>query len=244
MTATYEYLDLNEEKGHFTTHIPYQQCSDDRSFTYDPNIVIKKGSLKCLTSESDFHDNDISFDTNTKTETYSETTANTIKRFKLEFFIPKGTYSCDELCIKLNENYNLVSRGQDTVLDETLKDNPLLQDSGFFNNANYKYIADNGQNGMTFKTGDGTYVYFIGSSSFSMSFDGEKFKLDSIHTPYFTRLGGDDTIGSIGMAHYKIGSSGTAYKTITSNGGIFLTGVFFLLVFGQIPLVLKTLRLI
>ena len=99
------------------------------------------------------------------------------------------------------------------------------------NACTFKYPTDGQGQPIEVRPGHSTtkyFDYYIGSCLFSLSFDEEKFRLDSIHTPYFTNyVSSTQKGGEIAIVHKVKGTTLADVKMVSCNkgGGIFFTGL-------------------
>ena len=158
-----------------------------------------------------------------------KTAENSIKTFSMPFKMSVGTYTCDEICEIINQQINYVAQ-TNQVLNNQHSLNPLLQKSWQYAvSGKYNFINDDQSNDALFQVGNSKASYLFGSSNFSLGFDGEKFKFETINVPHFTCLDSTDSDnGHLAIAHILTGnlaSPDANCNVVDKAGGISFTAL-------------------
>ncbi len=223
-SVNFGYQDPAGNQKTFTLQIPRQRCHDTRRATVNVNILMLNNTLQRKDDQAYYNKHNTSDEFNPTFVADNTNSQNTLKESLINFTIPAGIYTCNELSTFVNESVDKVYSGFQAINNARFSDSPLLLLHGNFNGATNQYITQDLTNNARFLAGVNGNFY-IGSGSFLLAYDDEKFKISSIHMPYYTNLGGNNNNGSIGVVHKRQGTTGFSMNIVNKGGGIALTSM-------------------
>lgn len=258
-TVTYRYQashQTGDEFSHYTVQIPLLSCHSNRTYQVAPGIIFKgdgnDDSLSMTTSHNYLKANGLLPTPQLQTSTDDVTKRITLKQKNVSLKIKAGRYSCDEICQIINSQVNLSVKNNVNLTGGALNNSPLLTNTGEFNVAadttaggvNTKHIllstgnvdgvpddANPSVNSLQWlATGDDIYNQYVGTSDFSIAYDGEKFKFEQISSPYYTNKGTvASNRGLTGILYNNKGVKGDATSNIRNvinkSSGIVFSGL-------------------
>ena len=253
-TITFKYQAIHQsgtEFSHYTVQIPLLSCHNTRSYQVTPgSIIFNTGTLSMITSPNYLKSNGLVVNPIIQTSNDNVDTRITLKQGVVTFEIKAGRYSCDEITQVINSQVNISVKNNVNLSGSALNNSPLLTNTGL-----YRAAQDNTTNGVTTKhillsTGnvnavvdsanpgvnslqqkdatDDIHYQYVGTSDFSIAYDGTKFKFEQISSPYYTNKG--DVASNRGLTGILYNPRGPSSATqnlniVNKSSGILIAGL-------------------
>lgn len=194
--VTIQYNSIAGDDQHYTINIPQFNCNDTLTYSVFPQLIFEQGSLVILTTSSYLRDHGIENNIEITDEAYNAEKMFDLKTYSIPINIPRGRYTCDEICQLINSQVDKSADNLENLAGASMNNTPLL---GSTNTADDKHVLLSAGNIdllqqeinpfiniMKYKT-DGTVpLQYTGASDFSLAYDGNKFKIETMNSPYYT----------------------------------------------------------
>ncbi len=253
-TITFKYQAIHQtgnEFSHYTVQIPPLSCHTTRTYQVAPgSIIFMTGTLSMTTSPNYLKANGLKVNPLIQTSDDNVDKRIVLKQSYITFKIKAGRYSCDEITQVINSQVNISVKNHVNLSGAALNDSPLLTNTGL-----YRAAQDTTNNGLTTKqilvsTGnvdavvdganpsvnslqykdatDDIHYQYIGTSDFSIAYDGTKFKFEQLSSPYYTNKG--ETANNRGLTGILYNPRGVSSSTqnlnvVNKSSGIVLSGL-------------------
>jgi len=239
--VSFSYRTTAGQDNIYTVNIPELDCNEISSYSVYPQIIFERTTLKINTSISYIQNNGILNNIQTKDSEYTASKVFDLVPASISFTIPKGRYTCDEICQIINSNVDKSADNLEDLVGSRYNNTALLGSTGDYSSDSLKLLStgnvdlviegDNpAVNVMTTLTTPATLPFqYTGSSDFSLAYDGNKFKIETMNSVYYTNKSG--TAGNRGLTGVLYNLKGTdtgatAVKNIINkSSGIVFSGL-------------------
>jgi len=237
---SYEYQTTGGNTSVYTINIPQLDCNEISSYSVYPQIIFENNTLKLNTSVSYIQNNGLLNNIQTKDSEYTATKVFDLIPSSVSFTIPKGRYTCDEICQIVNSNVDKSANNLQDLEGSRYNNTALLGSTGDYSSDNLKLLSTGnvdlviegnnpGVNVMTTLTTAGLPFQYTGSSDFSLAYDGNKFKIETMNSVYYTNKSA--TAGNRGLTGILFNLKGTdtgataTKNIINKSSGIVFSGL-------------------
>lgn len=237
--VSYRYQTTGGNTNIYTVNIPQLDCNEFSSYSVYPQIIFRQNTLQLSTSVSYIQNNGLLNNIQTKDSNFTASKVFDLIPASVSFTIPKGRYTCDEICQIVNSNVDKSANNLQDLEGSRYNNTPLLGSTGDSSSSSLKLLStgnvdlviegDNPQvNVMTTLT-TGVPFQYTGTSDFSIAYDGNKFKIETMNSVYYTNK--SPTAGNRGLTGILYNLKGTdtgasAIKNvINKSSGIVFSGL-------------------
>lgn len=198
---SFKYQNTGGSTNIYTVNIPELSCNEVKTYSVYPQIIFQQNTLQLNTSVSYIQNNGLLNNIQTKDSVKSADKVFDLVPGTVSFTIPKGRYTCDEICQIVNSNVDKSANNLQDLPGSRYNDTPLLGSTGDYTSATLKLLStgntdlviegDNPNvNVMTTKIGATLPFQYTGTSDFSLAYDGNKFKIETMNSVYYTNKSG------------------------------------------------------
>ncbi len=193
---TIQYTSISGDTQHYTANIPQLNCNDTLTYSVYPQLIFRDNTLIIPTSPSYLKDHGIENNILLVNQAYNAVKMFDLKTHTVTIDIPKGRYTCDEICNLINSQVDKSADNLENLTGASMNNTPLLGSTDTTDASHVLLSCGNidllqeqinpAVNIMSYKN-DGTVPFqYTGTSDFSLAYDGNKFKIETMNSPYYT----------------------------------------------------------
>lgn len=218
-TITIQYKTTAGDNQHYTVDVPQLNCNDTLTFSVFPQLIFKDASLIVLTTSSYLKDHGIEDNILLVDEGYQAVKMFDLKSYTIPINIPQGRYTCDEICNLINSQVDKSADNLEELDGATMNNTPLLGSTNtataghvLLSCGNIDLIQEDTNpaiNIMDYKNDGSVPFQYTGTSDFSLAYDGNKFKIETMNSPYYTCKSETTTNRGLTGILYNLKGTGT-----------------------------------
>ena len=195
--VSFSYRTTSGHNSVYTVNIPQLDCNEFITYSVYPKIIFERTTLFLTTSTSYIQNNGILNNIETLNSEFTASKVFDLVPASVSFTISKGRYTCDEICQIINSNVDKSANNLQDLEGSRYNNTPLLGSTADSSTATLKLLSTGNAdlivegdnpvvNVMTTLTTAGLPSQYTGSSDFSIAYDGNKFKIETMNSVYYT----------------------------------------------------------